>query len=91
VREARAELEKLARERPEWALVHLQLGQTLLMLDDTAAALRAFDRAEQASADPGAAGLRMAQILLGRGQPDLAIARARSALDAGAPASAARL
>ena len=77
---ARAELEKLTKEQPRWALAQFQLGQTLWFAKEREAALRAFDRAEQASPNLAVARLRAAQFFMLSGEPDLAIGRAKGAL-----------
>jgi tetratricopeptide (TPR) repeat protein len=87
---ARAELEKLVKENPDWAQAHVELGHTLLLQRQRDAALKAFDRAERAAGDPGLARVQTARLLLARGHPDLAIDRAQSLLANQAVAGAAR-
>ena len=77
---ASAEMEAVAKERPEWTIAHFELGRTLLMQKQVEPALRAFDRAEQTSADPAVTRVRVAQLLAAAGEQDRAIAKAQSAV-----------
>jgi tetratricopeptide (TPR) repeat protein len=85
--QSRAELEKLAAEQPEWALAHLQLGQTLWLQGEKEAARRAFEQAEKASPSPAFARLRVAQFFASVREVDRAVALARGVL--GTPAGPA--
>jgi len=87
---ARAALEQLTQDRPDWALAHSQLAQVLLLEGRLDAALRAFERAEQVSPNPAIARLRSAALLLAAQQHDAAIARARAVLGIASVAAPAR-
>ncbi len=88
--EAATRLQGVARDRPEWALAHFELGRTLLARRDIEAALRAFDRAERASPDPAVARVRAAQALFVAGEADRAATRARASLGSASAAPLAR-
>jgi tetratricopeptide (TPR) repeat protein len=87
---ARAALEALVKDQPDWSLAHMQLGETLLLQREQAAALKAFDQAERTSADADQARLRVARLLVVRGFADLGVRRARTLLSKPAVAPAAR-
>lgn len=73
-------MEGVTRDRPDWALAWFELGRTRLALRQLDAALKAFDRAEQTSADPAVTRVRAAQSLASAGETDRAIARAQASL-----------
>ena len=83
--QSRAELEKLAKDKPDWSLAQFELGRTLLSLGDLDAALKAFDRAEQTSSEANVAKVRVAGALLAAGDTERGLARAR--LAAGSPSA----
>lgn len=88
---ARAALEKLVADQPQWAIAHFQLGVTLLRMGQKDAALRSFERGENVSTDRDMATVRTAQALLAAGDPDRAVTKARAAMaspSAGGPARA---
>ena len=87
---ATTQMESIARDRPEWSLAHFELGRTLLAQRQLAAALRAFDRAEQASPEPAVTRVRAAQALFAAGEADRAAVRARASLASANAAPLAR-
>ena len=77
---ATADLEALAKERPDLTIVHFELGRTLLLQRQIEPALRAFERAEQTSPDPAVARVRAAVVLAAVGERDRAIAKAQASV-----------
>jgi tetratricopeptide (TPR) repeat protein len=78
--QSRAELEGVIKDQPDWALAHLQLGQTLWLEAKHEAAIRAFDQAEKTSPNAVLMRLRVAQFFLSQGDIDRSIARAQGSL-----------
>src|SRR5262249_46309587 len=79
------------KEKPDWSIAHFQLGYTLLLQQQADAALKAFDQAERLSGDGGQTRLRVIELLLALGKPDLAIEHAKSLLNNPATAAAGRV
>jgi cellulose synthase operon protein C len=88
--QARAELEKVVKEDPDWSLAGMELGRTLLMQHQRDAAAKVFDEAERTSNDPGQARIRNSQVLLATGHAAEAITRAQTLLSNPGLAPAAR-
>jgi cellulose synthase operon protein C len=88
--QARTELEKLIKEQPDWSIARMELGRTLLMQQDLAAALRTFDAAERAAADDGQTQLRNARLLLIAGYAGESVKRVQPLMTDPAMAVAAR-
>ena len=78
--QSRADLEGIIKDQPDWALAHLQLGQTLWLEGKSEAAIRAFDQAERTSPNAAVTRLRVAQFFLSRGDIDRSIAKAQASL-----------
>ena len=87
---SRRAMEKLAAEKPDWAVVHYQLGITLLRAGQAEAALQAFAKGEAVSSDPDIARVRVAQMLLAAGQTERALEKARTSLNSPTAGSLAR-
>jgi len=78
--QAISQLEALARDRADWPLANLQLGETLLVDKKPDAAMQAFERAEQSGSSKAFTQLQVARILLAYRESDRAIAKARAAM-----------
>jgi tetratricopeptide (TPR) repeat protein len=75
---ATADMEVIAKDRPDWSKVHFELARTLLLQRQVEPALRAFERAEQTSADPAVTRVRAAQLLASADERDRAMAKAQA-------------
>jgi len=78
--QSRVDLEGIIKDQPDWALAHLQLGQTLWLEAKREVAIRAFDQAERTSPNAALTRLRVAQFFLSQGDIDRSIARAQGSL-----------
>jgi tetratricopeptide (TPR) repeat protein len=78
--QSQATLEGIVKDQPDWALAHLQLGQTLWLENKRDAAIRSFDEAEKTSTNAALMRLRIAKFYLTQGDIDRSIAKAQGAL-----------
>ena len=83
-------METIGGEQPQWAVLQHEYGVTLLRLGQKSAAMKAFDKAEAASADPAVARVRAGRALLVAGDTEGALAKARASMASPTGGSLAR-